>query len=58
MVVCGYVLEIIRVLTVINIFIVWPYKNAVPLPCSHAFIIVIIKLPLLNHCGLKVEKPP
>lgn len=46
--VVGYILEAITVLTVINIFIDWPYKNAVPLLRSHVFIIIIIKLLLWN----------
>lgn len=52
----SYVLEVIKVLTVKNIFVVWPYKNAVPLPCSHAFIIIIIKLPLLTTLWFKSGK--
>lgn len=43
-------------LTVINIFIGWPYENAVPLLCTHVFIIIIIKLPLLNTQLFKSRK--
>lgn len=52
----GYILEVIRVLTVINIFIDQPYKNTVPSLCSHVFIIISIKLLLWKLPWFKSRK--